>query len=86
MNHPDSTPEPVDFDGGTTGCGELLLDLLLFMKRQPSNTTLVVRALDAGAPLEMPAWCRLTGHELVSAEHPIYTIRKPEHKVDKTNE
>lgn len=67
----------VDFDGGETGCGELLLDLLVFMKRQPANTTIRVRALDPGAPLEIPAWCRLTRHELIAAQHPLYTIHKP---------
>ena len=63
-------------DGGDTGCGELLLDLLLFMKKQPGETIVKVRALDPGAPLEIPAWCRLTKHELVASEHPIYKIRK----------
>jgi tRNA 2-thiouridine synthesizing protein A len=68
--------QPPDFDGGETGCGELLLDLLLFMKTQPKNSPCVVRALDPGAPLEIPAWCRLTGHELLDASHPLYTIQK----------
>jgi tRNA 2-thiouridine synthesizing protein A len=68
----------VRFDGGDTGCGELLLDLLLFMRRQPAGTTVEVRALDPGAPLEIPAWCRLTGHELLTHDHPLYSIRKPE--------
>lgn len=63
------------FDGGETGCGELLLDLLLFTKRQPPGATIEVRALDPGAPLEIPAWCRLTGHELIEAVPPLYTIR-----------
>ena len=65
------------FDGGETGCGELLLDLLVFMRRQPAGQTVVVRALDPGAPNEIPAWCRLTEHELQTADHPRYTIRKP---------
>jgi tRNA 2-thiouridine synthesizing protein A len=65
------------FDGGDTGCGELLLDLLLFMKRQPDGAVVRVRALDPGAPLEIPAWCRLTHHQLLSSEHPIYKIQKP---------
>lgn len=65
------------FDGGTTGCGELLLDLMLFMKSQPEGATVKVRALDPGAPLEVPAWCRLTKHILHSSEHPIYLIQKP---------
>ena len=63
------------FDGGETGCGELLLDLFLFAKRQPFGTVVEVRALDPGAPLEIPAWCRLTGHELIESAHPLYRFR-----------
>jgi len=65
------------FDGGETGCGELLLDLLLFMKSQPKGANVKVRALDPGAPLEIPAWCRLTKHTLLSSDHPFYLIQKP---------
>ncbi len=63
------------FDGGETGCGELLLDLLLFTKRQSPGSVIEVRALDPGAPLEIPAWCRLTGNELIAAAHPLYMLR-----------
>ena len=63
------------YDGGETGCGELLLDLLLFTRRQPPGSTIEVRALDPGAPLEIPAWCRLTGQELMEAAHPLYLVR-----------
>jgi tRNA 2-thiouridine synthesizing protein A len=31
---------------------------------------------DTGAPVDLPAWCRMTGHSLVSAEHPTYVIRR----------
>jgi hypothetical protein len=24
----------------------------------------------------MPAWCRMTGHTLVSQQHPVYLIKK----------
>lgn len=72
---PSESTEPF-FDGGDTGCGELLLDLLLFMKRQPEESIVRVRALDPGAPLEIPAWCRMTNHELVESSHPVYKIRK----------
>lgn len=64
------------YDGGDTGCGELLLDLMLFMRKQPDDATVKVRALDPGAPLEIPAWCRLTKNTLLVAEHPFYTIQK----------
>ena len=73
-NNNDSHPF---YDGGETGCGELLLDLLLFMKKQPPDIVVSVRALDPGAPLEIPAWCRLTKHELISSDHPLYKIKKP---------
>lgn len=65
------------FDGGDAGCGEVLLALLLFSKRQPPGTVMEVRALDPGAPLEIPAWCRLTKHELLNAAHPLYLVRSP---------
>jgi len=64
------------FDGGETGCGALLLDLHLFSKRQSPGATIEVRALDPGAPLEIPAWCRLTGHTLLQAAHPFYLLQK----------
>lgn len=72
---PSDWPDANLFDGGETGCGELLLDLLVFMKRQPSGTAVKIRALDPGAPLEIPAWCRLTGHTLVDAAPPFYLVR-----------
>jgi tRNA 2-thiouridine synthesizing protein A len=33
-------------------------------------------ARDPGASKDLPAWCRMTGHTLVSAEHPVYVIRR----------
>jgi tRNA 2-thiouridine synthesizing protein A len=72
---PAGVPDATVFDGGETGCGELLLDLLVFMKRQAPGSLVNVRSLDAGAPLEIPAWCRLTGHTLINAAHPFYLLR-----------
>ena len=40
--------------------------------------TLEVIALDPGAPVDMPAWCRMTGHALISSEHPVYVIERKE--------
>ena len=31
---------------------------------------------EPGAPVDLPAWCRMTGHPLVSGEHPVYVIRR----------
>jgi tRNA 2-thiouridine synthesizing protein A len=33
-------------------------------------------ALDPGAVEDMPAWCRLTGHSLITADHPVYVMRR----------
>lgn len=65
-----------EFDGGETGCGELLLDLRLYFADLPHGAKVRVRALDAGAPLEIPAWCRVVKHRLLEAEHPFYLIEK----------
>lgn len=62
------------YDGGETGCGELLLDLMLFARKHPASSV-VLRALDPGAPMEIPAWCRLSGHTLTEALPPFYLIQ-----------
>ncbi|HSE92474.1 MAG TPA: hypothetical protein VLF19_04140 [Methylomirabilota bacterium] len=35
-------------------------------------------ARDPGAPADLPAWCRLTGHALVEQRPPVYRIRRKE--------
>lgn len=80
MKEPISIPPPdwpaaAEFDGGETGCGELLLDLFLYCKRQGPGATFRLRAHDPGAPQEIPAWCRLTGHELLKASPPYFLIK-----------
>jgi tRNA 2-thiouridine synthesizing protein A len=67
-----------EWDAGSTGCGELLVKLYLRMRAlQPGELFRLISA-DLAAPEELPAWCRLTGHRLVSANHPEYWIRRKE--------
>jgi len=61
-------------DGGDLACGQLLLDLHLRFKELAAGTRIVVRSVDAGAPLEIPAWCRVLGHDLLDRSHPCYLI------------
>jgi len=66
------------WDAGEMGCGELLIELAGRMKALRPGQVLELRALDLGAVEDIPAWCGLTGHSLVSARHPIYEIRRRE--------
>jgi tRNA 2-thiouridine synthesizing protein A len=35
-------------------------------------------ARDPAAPADLAAWCRMTGHVMLAAEHPVYLIRRKE--------
>ncbi len=67
-----------DWDAGDVACGDLLLRLRGRMEALRPGAVLRLVARDAGAPADLPAWCRLTGHALVAAEPPIYLIRRKE--------
>ena len=65
-----------EWDAGDLGCGELLLELKRRLDRMQPDQIIRLIALDPGAPADMPAWCRLTGHTLVYQAHPVYLIRR----------
>lgn len=67
-----------EYDAGETGCGELLMELFLRMRHLAPGGAIRVTARDPAAPIEMPAWCRLTGHQLIESDHPNYVIRRKE--------
>jgi len=58
------------------GCNRLVLALRTRVERLRPGAIIEVQAVDPGAPIDLPAWCRMTGHELVSANPPIYRIRR----------
>ena len=66
------------WDAGDLACGDLLLQLRFRMETLEPGRVLRLVAHDPGAPADLPAWCRLTGHALVAAEHPEYFIRRKE--------
>lgn len=78
----DRRPAPesadVEWDAGDLGCGELVLELRMRMGAMRPGEILRLIARDPGAPQDMPAWCRMTGHTLVSQQHPMYLIRRKE--------
>ena len=76
---PNSKIEPTSvWDAGDMGCGELIVLLRGRILALEPGQVLRVIARDPGAPEDLPAWSRLTGHPLVRAAHPVYDFaRKP---------
>jgi tRNA 2-thiouridine synthesizing protein A len=75
---PSPTAEPLagSWDAGDLGCGDLVLELRIRLRALQAGALFEVIARDPGAPADLPAWCGLTGHALVTASHPRYLIRR----------
>lgn len=73
---PGSLQPSASWDAGELGCGELVLELRLRLDELAPGAVLALTARDAGAREDLPAWCRMTGHTLVAAQHPLYWIRR----------
>ena len=69
-----SMTEHETWDAGDMGCGELVLELRQRLLAMPGRVLKLV-ATDAGAPEDIPAYCRMTRHELLQAQPPLYWIR-----------
>lgn len=67
-----------EWDAGEMGCGDLVMELRMRLLGMKPGQVLRLVARDPGAPEDLPAWCRLTGHALLGAEHPVYRIRRKE--------
>jgi tRNA 2-thiouridine synthesizing protein A len=70
--------DPPVFDGGDRLCVVPLLELRRFMTGLPAGTVVHVIATDPAAPLDLPAWCHLTGQQYlgpVPAQRPTYALR-----------
>lgn len=64
------------WDAGDMGCGDLVLELRLRLHALAPGAILHLLASDPGASADIPAWCGLTGHELIESRHPEYWIRR----------
>jgi tRNA 2-thiouridine synthesizing protein A len=77
------TPDTVEpprhdalLDVGDTLCGELALMLKIEINKLEPGQVVKVIARDPAAPQDIPAWCALTGHAILLAEHPNYWIQR----------
>jgi len=65
------------YDAGDQGCATGPLDeIAAQMRRLAPGQTLEVRATDPSVANDLPAWCRLAGHELAKHEGDRYLIRR----------
>lgn len=53
---------PLIIDGGDRACVRLLLELRARMEPLPAGSVVHLIATDPAAPIDIPAWCHLTGH------------------------
>ena len=72
----EETPPDAFADLDTMACGDLMIALRRAMRPLDSGQVLRVHATDPGAPHDIPAWCRMTGHTLLGREGDAYHIRK----------
>lgn len=62
-----------ELDTKQLGCGDLVMALFKFFKKQETGTIVRVKALDAG---DVMAWCRSTGNTMHAGEPPFFLIEK----------
>ncbi len=51
-------------DLGEKNCSQLIMEVMLAMQRLDQGQTLLVTAYDHSAPIDLEAWCRMTGNTL----------------------
>ena len=65
------------YDAGDKGCGAGPLDEIAdLMRPLAPGQTLEIRATDPSVAVDLAAWCRLTGHTLVTQEGDRYLLRR----------
>lgn len=75
------TPAPaITVDGTGLLCVALLLRLRKEIDRAMPGTVVHVVATDPAAPLDLPAWCHMTGHDYLGpvpdpAGRPVHALR-----------
>ena len=63
--------EDGEWDAGDLGCGELVIHLRTRLRAMPGKVLKLI-ARDPGAPADIPAYCRMTGHQLLREEPAMF--------------
>jgi TusA-related sulfurtransferase len=65
------------YDAGDLGCAfGPLDDIAAFMGEMSSGQTLEIRATDPTVAVDLPAWCRLAGHQIITHQNDRYLVRR----------
>jgi tRNA 2-thiouridine synthesizing protein A len=65
------------YDAGNKGCGDGPLDdIAMLIRRMTPGQTVEIRATEPSVAVDLPAWCRLTGHTLVQHDDDRYLVRR----------
>ncbi len=56
-----------EWDAGELGCGELVLGVRKRLRAHPDQVLRLI-ALDTGAPVDLQAFCNMTGDELLAVD------------------
>jgi tRNA 2-thiouridine synthesizing protein A len=65
MSQPPS--HDIEWNAGDLSCGDLVLELRRRVRAAPGQVFKVI-ARDPGAPADLPAWCSMTGHQLLDQD------------------
>lgn len=87
---PRAAPEPpapaagvVVLDGGDLGCARLLVLLRRRVLELAAGTVVHLVTTDPVAPIDLPAWCHMTGHRYLGVVEgpgrPTYAVEVAEH-------
>ncbi|MYN25384.1 sulfurtransferase TusA family protein [Duganella levis] len=57
----------LEWDAGDLSCGDLVLELRRRVRAAPGKVFKLI-ARDPGAPADLPAWCGMTGHQLLAQD------------------
>ncbi|EKX65318.1 sulfurtransferase TusA family protein [Streptomyces ipomoeae] len=78
MTHHPIPAADITVDGTGLLCVTLLLRLRTHIAEAEPGTVVHVIATDPAAPLDLPAWCHMTGHDYlgpVPGDKPVYALR-----------
>lgn len=65
-------------DGGDLGCARLLIHLRRHVAALEPGAVVHLTSADPVAPIDLPAWCRLTGHTYLG---PVTTDDRPTYAI-----